>query len=77
MNRRTLLLGTGAALAGSAVLGPNAAFAQQATITGAGATFPRPVYERWAAAARAAINIHRRWRCIAFRRRQCRQAGGR
>jgi phosphate transport system substrate-binding protein len=64
MNRRTLLLGTGAALAGSAVLGPNAAFAQQATITGAGATFPRPVYERWAAAARAAINVQLNYQSI-------------
>jgi hypothetical protein len=42
MNRRTLLLGTGAALAGSALIGPKAAFAQQAVITGAGAAFPRP-----------------------------------
>lgn len=57
MNRRTLLLGTGAALAGSALLGPNPAFAQQATITGAGASFPRPVYDRWGAAAREAIGI--------------------
>ena len=64
MNRRTLLLGTGAALAGSAVLGPKAAFAQQATITGAGATFPRPLYERWAAAARAAVNIQLNYQSI-------------
>ncbi len=53
MNRRTLLLGTGAALA----LPGLPALAQQATITGAGATFPRPVYERWAQAAREAIGV--------------------
>lgn len=53
MNRRTLLLGTGAALALPAI----PALAQQATITGAGATFPRPVYERWAQAAREAIGV--------------------
>jgi phosphate transport system substrate-binding protein len=52
MNRRTLLLGTGTALLAPAVLGTRAALAQQATITGAGATFPRPVYERWAQASR-------------------------
>jgi phosphate transport system substrate-binding protein len=64
MNRRTLLLGTGAAMAGSAFLGPKSAFAQQAVITGAGATFPRPVYERWAAAAREAINIQLNYQSI-------------
>jgi phosphate transport system substrate-binding protein len=57
MDRRTLLLGTGAALAAPAILGAGRAFAQQAVITGAGATFPRPLYERWAAAARTAIGI--------------------
>lgn len=57
MNRRTLLLGTGAALAAPLALSPRAALAQQATITGAGATFPRPVYERWAQAAREAIGV--------------------
>ncbi len=50
-NRRSLMLGAAALpLAGTA-------FAQQATITGAGATFPRPVYERWGQAAREPLGI--------------------
>lgn len=53
MNRRTLLLGTGAALA----LPGLPALAQGTTITGAGATFPRPVYERWGQAAREATGL--------------------
>ena len=40
-NRRSLMLGAATLpIAGTAM-------AQQATITGAGATFPRPLYERW------------------------------
>jgi phosphate transport system substrate-binding protein len=53
VNRRTLLLGTGAAL-GAGILPAREAFAQPATVTGAGATFPRPLYERWSAQARDA-----------------------
>jgi phosphate transport system substrate-binding protein len=64
MNRRTLLLGTGAALAAPAILGAGPAFAQQAVITGAGATFPRPLYERWAAAARTAIGVQLNYQSI-------------
>jgi phosphate transport system substrate-binding protein len=64
MNRRTLLLGTGTALLAPAVLGTRAALAQQATITGAGATFPRPVYERWAQAAREAIGVQLNYQSI-------------
>ncbi|WP_240790940.1 phosphate ABC transporter substrate-binding protein PstS [Roseomonas sp. AR75] len=56
MNRRTLLLGTGSVLMLPALMS-NRALAQQATITGAGATFPRPVYERWSQAAREAIGV--------------------
>ncbi len=52
MNRRSILLGAGAAL----VL-PFAARAQAAQITGAGASFPNPIYQKWAEAARAAVNI--------------------
>ncbi len=52
-NRRSLMLG--AAALPMAAAAP--AFAQQATITGAGASFPRPVYERWGQAAREALNI--------------------
>jgi phosphate transport system substrate-binding protein len=57
VNRRTLLLGTGAALAAPLMIPTRSALAQQATITGAGASFPRPVYERWGAAAREAAGI--------------------
>ncbi|WP_372619379.1 phosphate ABC transporter substrate-binding protein PstS [Falsiroseomonas sp.] len=64
MNRRTLLLGTGAALAAPVVLAHRPALAQEATITGAGATFPRPVYERWAQAAREAINVQLNYQSI-------------
>ena len=53
MNRRTLLLGTGAAL-GAGLVHARGAMAQVPTVTGAGATFPRPLYERWSAAARDA-----------------------
>ncbi|WP_439595058.1 phosphate ABC transporter substrate-binding protein PstS [Falsiroseomonas sp.] len=63
MNRRTLLLGTGAAL-GAGLLNARGAMAQTATITGAGATFPRPVYERWANAARTAANIQLNYQSI-------------
>ncbi len=57
MNRRTLLLGTGAALSAPLLLTARQALAQQATVTGAGASFPRPVYERWGAAAREGAGI--------------------
>lgn len=63
MNRRTLLLGTGAAL-GASAFGTREALAQQATITGAGATFPRPVYERWGQAAREGANIQLNYQSI-------------
>ena len=53
MNRRSLLLATGAAMA----LPSLPALAQQAQITGAGATFPNPVYQKWAEAARGAIGL--------------------
>ena len=53
MNRRSFLLGTGAALA----LPGMPAMAQQAQITGAGATFPNPIYQKWAEAARGATGI--------------------
>ena len=60
MNRRSLLLGTGALS-----LAPFApALAQAGTITGAGATFPRPVYERWGQAAREAVGIQLNYQSI-------------
>lgn len=64
MNRRTLLLGTGAALVAPMAIPARGALAQQATITGAGATFPRPLYERWAQAAREAIGIQLNYQSI-------------
>ena len=51
-NRRSLMLGAAALPVGAVP-----AFAQQVTITGAGATFPRPVYERWGQSAREALGI--------------------
>ena len=56
MNRRTLLLASGAPLLGLGAFA-HPALAQMATITGAGATFPRPIYERWGQAAREGANI--------------------
>ena len=57
-NRRSLVLGAAALpVAGTA-------FAQQATITGAGATFPRPVYERWGQAAREALGVQLNYQSI-------------
>lgn len=53
MNRRSILLGAGAAL----TLPAMTARAQGAQITGAGASFPNPVYQKWAEAARGAIGI--------------------
>jgi len=53
VNRRSLLLGTGAALA----LPGFPALAQTAQITGAGATFPNPVYQKWGEAARGPTGI--------------------
>lgn len=60
MNRRSILLGAGAALTL-----PFAARAQQmAQITGAGATFPNPIYQKWAEAARSAVNIQMNYQSV-------------
>jgi phosphate transport system substrate-binding protein len=56
VNRRTLLLGTGAAIA-AGLVSARGAMAQSATITGAGASFPNPVYQKWAEAARQPTSI--------------------
>lgn len=53
VNRRSILLGAGAALTIPAF----GARAQTIQVTGAGATFPNPVYQKWAEAARSAISI--------------------
>ena len=49
MNRRSFLLASSAL-----ALAPSLAGAQAAQITGAGGTFPAPVYAKWAEAAKAA-----------------------
>jgi phosphate transport system substrate-binding protein len=59
MNRRTLLLASGAA-----ALAPRFALAQGGQITGAGATFPAPVYAKWGEAARAATGIQLNYQAI-------------
>lgn len=53
MDRRSFLLGASAAL----TLPAFGAHAQGAQITGAGATFPNPVYQKWAEAARGPTGI--------------------
>jgi len=60
VNRRSLLTGAAAAL----TLPGAAAHAQVARITGAGATFPNPIYQAWATAARTAIDIHLNYQSI-------------
>ncbi|ONG47418.1 phosphate ABC transporter substrate-binding protein PstS [Pseudoroseomonas deserti] len=40
------------------------AVAQQATITGAGASFPNPLYQKWGEAARSAINIQLNYQSV-------------
>lgn len=59
MNRRTILLGAGAALTL-----PLAARAEDAQITGAGASFPNPIYQKWAEAARGAIGIQLNYQSV-------------
>ena len=60
MNRRSFLLGTGAAT----MLPGIAAKAQQAQITGAGASFPNPVYQKWGEAARSAVGIQLNYQSV-------------
>ncbi|WP_027283719.1 phosphate ABC transporter substrate-binding protein PstS [Rubritepida flocculans] len=62
MNRRSLLALAASGVAAPALLRP--AFAQQVQITGAGATFPRPLYDRWSAAARDAIGVSLNYQSI-------------
>lgn len=59
MNRRILL-----AAAATLPFAPRLARAQQAPLTGAGATFPRPVYERWGQAAREGAGIQLNYQSI-------------
>lgn len=62
MNRRSALA-LGLAAAATPLLA-RPSLAQQAQITGAGATFPRPVYERWGQAAREAIGVQLNYQSI-------------
>jgi phosphate transport system substrate-binding protein len=55
VNRRTLLAASGLAIASPFLARPT--FALGAQITGAGATFPNPVYQKWAEAGRVATGI--------------------
>ena len=55
MQRRSFLLGSG--LAATAISATRPAFAQTAQITGAGATFPNPVYQKWGEAGRGPTGI--------------------
>lgn len=60
MNRLTSLLG--AAIASVALLAGTAASAQQ--ITGAGATFPNPLYQKWGEAAQKAIGVQLNYQSV-------------
>jgi phosphate transport system substrate-binding protein len=59
VNRRSFLLASGAA-----ALLPLGARAEAAQITGAGATFPAPLYAKWGEAAQAAIGIQLNYQAI-------------
>ncbi|MDB5382116.1 MAG: phosphate transporter substrate-binding protein PstS [Rhodospirillales bacterium] len=58
MNRRSLLFASGA------VVLARPALAQAVTVTGAGASFPRPIYERWGQAARDGVGISLNYQSI-------------
>jgi phosphate transport system substrate-binding protein len=62
VNRRSLFALAASGVAAPSLLRP--AFAQQVQITGAGATFPRPLYDRWSAAARDAIGVSLNYQSI-------------
>lgn len=62
MNRRSLFALAAGTAAAPALIRP--AHAQQVQITGAGASFPRPVYDRWGQAARDAIGIQLNYQSI-------------
>jgi phosphate transport system substrate-binding protein len=61
VSNRLLALATGlVATFGVTVSG----YAQQATITGAGASFPNPLYQKWAEAARQGANIQLNYQSV-------------
>jgi len=57
MNRRSLLVATAALIS-------TPALSQQITVTGAGATFPAPLYHRWAAEAQRTIGVQVNYQSI-------------
>jgi phosphate transport system substrate-binding protein len=59
VNRRSFLVASGAA-----ALAPAFGRAQAAQITGAGATFPAPVYAKWGEAAQRAIGVQLNYQAI-------------
>ncbi|WP_076959736.1 phosphate ABC transporter substrate-binding protein PstS [Teichococcus deserti] len=61
MSNRILALAAGLVASISLSMG---AVAQQATITGAGASFPNPLYQKWGEAARSAINIQLNYQSV-------------
>lgn len=61
MNRRDFVLSASATALSAFSF---SAYGQQAQVTGAGATFPRPVYERWAQAARGSIGVQLNYQSI-------------
>jgi phosphate transport system substrate-binding protein len=63
VQRRSFMLAASAAAA-APLLAPRAASAQQMQITGAGASFPRPVYERWGQATREPLGIQLNYQSI-------------
>lgn len=63
MQRRSFLLAAPAA-AVAPLLASRVASAQQGQITGAGASFPRPVYERWGQAAREPLGLQLNYQSI-------------
>ncbi|WP_159992349.1 phosphate ABC transporter substrate-binding protein PstS [Roseomonas sp. 18066] len=61
MSNRILALAAGLVASISLSMG---ASAQQATITGAGASFPNPLYQKWGEAARGAVNIQLNYQSV-------------
>lgn len=57
MNRRSFLLGTGAAILAGSATGRFALAQQIVAITGAGASFPNPIYQKWAEAAKQQTGV--------------------
>jgi phosphate transport system substrate-binding protein len=64
LNRRSLLLGASAAAAAFVPVTLRAQQAVAAQITGAGASFPNPVYQKWGEAAREAIDVQLNYQSV-------------